>query len=333
MSKNLLIIVTTMILALTFTCCQKTEKGVANSISQEDLDLAQQLTSFINRMNQPATLKSDRMLDINDALWSLEASMNFSFADIPEIAEDVKSDTLAFVLNVENGFCSERNLSALYQEIDIAIQQYCSTLGEHQLMGVDIKTSIENPCEITVSLVSGRDIKDPFLTFGPTDYWRAGLKCGKCGDYNGQYGGKSDAAKELQSKANYSIPKIAVAGGTIYYTDFSEIGFNYGHGVDDNPNYHYGVDDPLMEHMFYVDYPEAYYGWRCIPPDVMNFYLTNLKNFGNSNCPAGKELVSYCFEYDYYIGIPDGMLMSKEFHYGGATYGIRHIKPNPHVTD
>ncbi|MCL2040552.1 MAG: hypothetical protein FWG84_00750 [Bacteroidales bacterium] len=135
------------------------------------------------------------------------------------------------------------------------------------------------------------------------------------------------AASKIQDKANYSIQKIGVVGGTIYYTDYSD------HMIQEcehepNPNYNPNTDDPLMSTMFYCEYPEYNsYGSRILSPDVLNFYLTNLKNRGNNNCPAGKDLVSYLFYYAYYVSIP----IREEFHYGYVNYAIRHVKPNPPI--
>ena len=165
------------------------------------------------------------------------------------------------------------------------------------------------------------------MTFGPTDYWYAGDKNGKCGPYAGQCNGR-DAATEIQSKANYSIPKIAVYGGTVYYTDYSYEWFG-GAWQEPNPNYQPGIDDPLMEYLFYWTSPA--FPVNCLSPDVMNFYLTNVKNWGHNNIPAGKEIVSYECYFTWTIGMV--VPANEGFHEGRIEYGIRHIKPNPHVTD
>ena len=105
------------------------------------------------RMNSPVVAKSSGLIDIDEALWNVEAAMNYTFADIPEQFGDTKVDTLVFMLPVENGFCSESDLSVFYQSVDAAVQEYCSTLDEYQLLGVDV--NMEESGEITVSIISG----------------------------------------------------------------------------------------------------------------------------------------------------------------------------------
>jgi hypothetical protein len=311
-------------LLISMTACQK-EPGKTTQnpeISQEDLALSKRISSFVEQMNNPYNLKSDGKMDVDSAIWYVEAAMNYTFADIPELFSDTKVDTMEFVLNVRNGSCTETDLSALYQAVDLDIQAYCSTLGEYQLLGVDINMNDKVSGDLTVCLISGRGgYVDPALTFRSNDYWYAYGKMGKCGAYEGQYKNERDATTEIQRKANYSIPMILAHNGVVYYTDFSTDRLS---GWDDfNPDYKPGIDDPLKERLLYYEEP---INWdRCLSPELLNFYLTNLKNFGNSHCPSGKDLVSYECKFDFTI--PNGVRAAKGYHYGVTTYGVRHVKP------
>jgi hypothetical protein len=326
MTNKVSLIVTTMIVATALTCCQKMEKTTHVDISADDLAMAQKIESFISRMNTASVnsdlnLKSGGLIEIEDARWNLEAAANYTFADIPELFVETKVDTLEFMLAVDNGFCTENSLSAVYQDMNAAVQAYCSTLGEYQLLGVSVVFSDKTTGVLTVCLISARNEEVVSPTFGPTDYWCAGIKAGKCGPYNGQYKWERDAATELQTKANASIPKVAVTVGyTVYYTNFSLEWYGGYTPPTYNPDYIPGVDDPLKEYLFYYESPP--YHSRCLSPDLLNFYLTNIKNVGINNKPVGKIIHSYTCEYSWTVPTD----WDEGFHQGQVNYAIMHIK-------
>jgi len=326
MSHKFLILSIVASLLISMTACQKTETTPkVSGISQEDLALAKRIESFIEKMNNPTTLKSGGLFDVNEALWDLGAAMNYTYANVPEEYEDVRKDSLAFQLKTTSIFCTASDFFALYQEMDSAVYAYCLSLEEgYQLLGV--KIAIDQPIiggiSLKAYLISVENMQNPIFTFGPTDYWYAGMLRGKCGDYEGQFFKKRDATTEIQKRANLSLPKIAIPmGGSVYYTDLSDVHYSGWTGNIPNPNYIPGVDDPLKEYLFYYECPAVYN--HCLPPDLMNFFLTNIKNFANDNCPAGKVIISYTCEYGFTIP----QEWPKEFHEGKVTYAIRHIKP------
>jgi len=331
MNRTLLLIVTTMIVAIALTCCQKMEKPTQVGISNDDLALAQKIESFIVRMNTVASaseynLKSGgELIDIDDAIWDLEAAANYTFADIPEMFDDIKVDTLEFFIAVNNGFCKESDLSDVYQEMNYAIEEFCDSLDEYQILGISVSLSDEITGKITVILMSV-SVGDPNLSFGPTDYWRAGRGGGKCDIYNNQFIGR-DASTEIKKKANASIPKIAIpAGYTVYYTDYYTK--DVIEGAYPNPKYKHGIDDPLTEYLFYYSKPEYYYGYRCLPPDILNFYVNNLRKKAQLEWkPTGKTLLLYDWKFAYYVGEDEEIALNDEYHYGWVKYAKRHIKP------
>jgi hypothetical protein len=323
MKKILYPIVTTMILAIALSGCQKDlEKSAQTDISSEDLEMAKKITSFIARMNSPVALKSAGFIDVDDAIWNVEAAANYIFADIPEQFADTKLDTLVFTLPVENGFCKENDLSALYQSVDAAIQEYCSTLGEYQLLGVDVNISEEIDGNIAVYIISCMPTAEP-CDFEPDplwlNWWRSGLGKGKCDD-DPQYYGR-DAATEIQKKANYCNPKPE----NTYYVSVTKKTFS---GLNlFNPNY--DPNDPYYpywkKYLLYCDLTNTgFEGIACLSPDMMNFYLANLRHYAtNVWKPAGKDIMSYTYKFNSkYMGYhPLGFEYSLEYHEGWITYG------------
>jgi len=297
MKRKYLIMSIVASLLISMTACQKDLEKTKNvSISQEDLEMAKKITSFITRMNTIASaseynLKSGgALIEIEEAIWNVEAAANYTFADIPEQFGNTKIDTLVFTIPVENGFCSEKDLSALYQSVIVAIQDYLSTLDEYQLIGVDVNIGEENAGDINVYIINAKKTAES-CDFEPENlwrnWWRPGLGKGKCSD-DPQYYGR-DAATEIQKKANAcNIKEENVFYSSITTKNFSGLNLL-------NPNYNPQVDGYYKEYLLYRDSVDVNsIANACLPPGRLNFHLSNIRHYANNVWkPEGKNILSY----------------------------------------
>lgn len=322
-------------LLLGFAACQKDEAASTKqqNISEADLQTAQKITSFIEKMENPMLLKdgsSGETMDLEDARWNLEAALNYQFADVPKYFEEVTVDTLKFALFISGAQVSAEAIAALYQELYTSVENACNT-DEGNLLAVSI--SIENQTEseasILVEVVEANAVYPgshlPY--FADFDYWYATSRKGFCsGPYQGQCKGR-DAMTEILRKFNYSIPSIGSSYGATYFTDIS---YKYFFGRDLlNPDWESG-DDPLMRHLLFDDECLDFNDPPCLAPIHLNFYLNNLKDLANNSSYIldGKELISCTdIHFEYAIVIEGMKTTYTGAYYCIVKYGIRHVKP------
>ncbi|MDR2970755.1 MAG: hypothetical protein LBU83_02325 [Bacteroidales bacterium] len=274
------------------------EKTTQTSISQEDLELSQKITSFIDRMNNPMTLKNggDVLIGIDDALWNMEAAMNYTFADIPVQISETQLDSLEFVLNVNNGFCTESNLSALYQSMNASMQEYCNTLdGYHFILAnVTVGDQTANDMTLKVYMVRGGGDEGFGINFGyPPDKWWHSYHWGYC-DEPPPHTKKSSL--EIQNKINSAIRYIPPDHANVpaYFTDIVQLSVP----TISNPNYD-PVAYPYRKYLtrYYYTFYDVEYGTdvpdNCLSPDDMSFFTNNIWDVINGSLkPAGKTLIS-----------------------------------------
>ena len=335
MTRIFLIMSIVASLLISVTACQKDlEKKTTNSISQEDLELSRKITSFIDKMNTPSTLKSGGIMDVDSALWNVEAAMNYSFADIPEQIEDVQLDSIEFVLAVDNGFCTESALTDLYQAMYAAIQKYCDALNEYQFMiaNVTVGEQIAGAVGVKVYLVSGISVSSPW-SFGSNDWWHSYHRGYCAGPYEGQ-GLDRQSATEIQKKVNASIPKLThVSGCPIYFTDISTLIVpSFPTPNWDSISYPYRQFLTRYYYIFPVPVPATLIRvWpdNCLSPDDLNFFVTNNISMINSSTmkPAGKTLISvWGARADRWYD-PMKLELWEDHTHLKADYGIPHVQP------
>ena len=314
-------------LLISMTACQKTETTPkVSGISQEDLALAKRIESFIEKMSNPTNLKSGGFIDVDEAIWNLEAAMNYMYADIPEQFGDTQKDSLEFTLAVNNsGFCSEGDLSVLYKNMNIAIQAYCDTLYEFQLLAVKITADkyAVSPIAVKAYVIKGKPLYS--WEFGTTDWWHSYRK-GRCENYEGLNTNRQ-SAKEIQKKVNASITPFAYP---IYFTDIDSVWIL----TTPNPNWD-SIAFPhrrLMDRYYYIYYNVDFdpsFPDNCLSPDDMNFFTSNMISFINSSDykPAGKTLMFVTGAQSIRCGNPNKRELHEYHALLKAFYGIPHVKP------
>lgn len=307
--KNIKYIVSTVIVVavavLIIVGCKKESYAPDNGTPTIEQDgMSAYLQNFKEKMQSGA--KADETLDLEDAMWHLEAVLNYSYDNAGFQFSEIQCDTFTYTIQTMGDEMSMSQINdafnSLSNDIETAFDK-CN-LTDKNVMSVH---TVFEPCAKATSLsvknvitISGGTIS-PYH-FGPTDYWNDGFYyTGKCGPYEGEFM-DSDAAKELTKKLNLQIPRPACvttdskSGG--YYTDIVNyfwLGCDYDEFMID--------DNSPCGYKLYISGPWSPDG--CICPDDMNYYLNKGVEIVNHYKPEGMVVVSVYYSTWYKIPTPD----------------------------
>ena len=297
---------------VTVVSCSKTDQekvnhqGVITHFSPSKDMVVPTITKFIQRFeNYKAGYKTGgEDIKLGEAIWTLEAGVNFEFQSPKEELADFVTDSTTFNVDVYIGenneyYITEENAVNLYDEM-------LSFTGEQvapediDLFVTDLQvTSVENgQAEMKVTAVKGPVSPIP-CTVQSDDYWYAAGDAGMCDTYQGQNIGK-DAAWRI----NHILNCISLDVG--YWTDISNTGIVVSY-YDENY-------DPCFWGM---DYSGSFDD--CLSPTNIQYWIGQADYVIEDLKPANKELVNCRFRDDLLTS--DGTW----FHYFiNIRYGIPH---------
>lgn len=335
MKRTFLVISIIAGLMLGFTACQKNEEAATKkqNISEADLQTAQKITSFIEKMENPITLKSgggSETMDLEDARWNLEAALNYQFCNVPEDISDIQIDSLEVVLPVNGNLCAVEDVATLYQQLCVTVAEQTG-IEDFELMAVGISLKDQNNNEVIFQVYFFQDWGAYLVnSFRPWEYF-PGCQRNKSnnpvyycdGSRAGQPAG-TDVFEEMMRRANAFLPILGHPGGTVYFTDIEYLRLESFR--KENPNWD-GEDIFLRFTIFQVNFPvESPHPINiCIPPYALNFYLNNIKHvLLNDATIEGKHLIGLTYmTYTQCEGYPD----YSEFWRGEISFGIPNVKP------
>lgn len=282
-----------------------------------------------------STNKSGTDLTITDAIWNVEAALNYAYCDVSTPYINRYTDTINFEIPVTNSMVNWNDVVSLYDYCLQEMNTFASTFNfTNHFVVIDLENKkIENG-NMTIKLYAVLGETDDvrrsnpntrsFIYFGSTDWWKYGEgptnNGGKCHGYSGYT--NLDAAIKIAGKINYSLTPIV---GT-YFTDLLT-------RYDVNPITYPLVGDGNWDN--YCDYKMFYNrtDWsnfhECVSPTEMNYHLdgTNSVLFtyvaNNGPRPAGKNPISITLE-GIYTSLQLDNVTPLIIHNGDFTYGIEH---------
>lgn len=332
--KNLKYIMATLMVALIVAvvcvACNKdkeTAKPIDSAPTIEQDGMNAYLKDFKERMQSGE--KANETLNLEDAIWHLEAVLNYSYANAENQITDIKCDTFIYTIQTSG---EEMNLSQindafndLSEDIEIAFNK--SNLPNKNILS--IRTEFEDIAKTNAisvkSIVTTSGISTIGLWFGETDYWCEGYEYGKCGTYSGDCIG-SDATIELSKKLNMRLPTydhISISRGG-YFTDIER--FVIGEADSDFPEDDFLIDEesPCHYKIYYNSnsFTDPYSNMTgCIPPRDMNYYLSKGPEIIAHYQPEGKVIISAQYLFGYYVSLPP----RPTFHQLVIDYGVFHF--------
>jgi hypothetical protein len=303
--------------------CQKDQTGIDKSEEQseqsfKDAQLEKRIIAFrdkIDKIRKNPALRSDsEPMEIDSAVWYIEATSNFTYGDASFESEEFIVDSAFIEVPVTNG-------KILWADVQVAYDKVIDSLSEHnanitatekQLIVADIslKNADDNTARLEVTSGIGTSGGDG-LGLNNTYPWYWGWELGRC-DGSG-LGVGYDAADKIAQLANYEVP---VPVGNSYYTDVTEIEVWYW-DVPTNNN-------PYGDYLLFHDYQYGTLNHACLSTDEITYYKNALITIGNMYKPTGKSLIKYYCWDETAFGIHNGEDDWDMCHVGKFKYGIWH---------
>jgi len=263
------------------------EKNV--SWTQEDLEIQNRILDFQNKIKNNS-FKNGEQLSLDDAIWNLEALINYNYSNPDSSFVNLTVDTtFEFNMPLNNGMVNYETVAEAAFAMEEHIVGYLNAMPNSVKFLIAADVSIKDngfkDGTKTITIVSGYGseyIDNPgcYTPFGADDYWKYGLGYinmgGYCDGSNQGQSTNSDAAEEIQYKINN--PNCQSIWQNAFYTDivtsadnYWEFGGDYIYYITSeysNPN----DDIPGDGYLYYLTlYVGNYYD--CLSPEEMNFYL------------------------------------------------------------
>ena len=302
------------------TTIQKTEPISEQSL--KDSQLEQRIIAFRNKIDQirenPALKSGTEPMEIDSAIWYIEACSNLTYGDASYDSEICIIDSALIEVSVTNGEILWTDLQIAYDQIIDSLSLHYANIvaNEKQLIVADILLKESDENSATFEVISGFGT-DGTLGFGNDNPWYWGWELGRC-DGSGLGTGK-DAADIIAVLANILI---AVPSGNSYYTDVS-IQEVWPNDVPTNNN-------PYGNYLLFSDYQEVTLIHHCLTTAEIDYYKNALFTIGNMYKPVDKSIISFFLRDDTAFGLTpnndDYWLM---VHVLQVKYGIWHISNDP----
>ncbi|MBI9033280.1 MAG: hypothetical protein JEZ03_02300 [Bacteroidales bacterium] len=343
MKKIILSIIVLAIASLGMYSCKKdqmqtNQNQTEQQINAEDMALIQKIEAFKASLNQKSTLS----LGVDDALWNIEAAMNYTYGAAEIALNDV--DHYKFIIEVPtdaNGLIEMEDVSNAYNEVLAQVSGHYHSIeaDEKNLLMVDLTLFVEEEkglksspsvkYEVTSAVNSTKSTTT--IGFDETDYWYYGQgNNNNNGGYcDGPYQGlstNSDAAEEIQKKINKY--KAVPTTGRYWYSETEEVptfAFDYPNPNDQIPGDN--IQDYLMFHS--TSWASTF---TCINPTNMNFYLNGTKyivyHYNNETIPGARPEGKHFISIDV---VPEIAMLGQGYplHSAYINYGILHTSINP----
>ena len=218
---------------------------------------------FRNLMND--SYKSGGSMELDSAVWYLEATLSYDNAYPDSISKDFTLYHSIYTIDVDNGMVSEDDVEVIYDQMEDTLYYYLSTIdAEHKFIAfADVQLNgVENNVA-ELEMISGYGynlVLGTYVPFEEDDDWIWGTLDGNAlaGKCDGTMVGVSDGSNELEWRFNNPQCAPVNSGG---YTNLETVHVIGGDPVNANGDY-----------MVYVDFD---YNWQaCLLNEKLTFYLT-----------------------------------------------------------
>ena len=295
--------------------CSKTDqekvnqKGTITHFSPEKSMVEPTITKFIQRFEDyKAGYKTGgEDIKLGEAVWTLEAGVNYEFQSPKEDMGDFTTDSLSITVDVYVGndneyYITEADAMNLYGEmLSFTGNQVSSEDVELFVADLEVKSVENGQAEMKISSTGGKGGFN-YYEINNTDYWYPVANMGKCGNYAPQYAGIKDASDRIREILNHAQVEAD------YWTDVETFYLIY--------NYFYPCEDG-----------ECFWegsNTDCLDPDAMEHWNVQAQGVIQELKPEGKSRIEANFGW----GVWTGTLYYHYFDY--ISYGIPHSNGGGH---
>ncbi len=296
--------------------------GLINNES-EMMKRSRKVVTLINEFKEDmnSDLKSGGSISLDSAVWNMEATLNYDYADPDSASALFITRKSVYTLDIDaNEFSSLTDVQIVYDAMEDTLEmQFLDLINTVKIIvicDVSIDSTDANMAYLTLTNGFGLDLPTQYEPFDEDDDWIWGTLTdtlsGKC---DSTMIGLSDGSNELQWRLNNPL---LVAPEPIYgYTD---VVINEAEGDEyfEDGNYRLYWDETGNADSCLTNERLTYYLWES--DDIIHSYIAN-----GGERPAGKDFIR--------VEIIDTMIAptgaSWFMHYYYISYGIPYYVPPP----
>ena len=297
--------------------CSKYESSEMNQIESKKLNLQFQdftpadedIVALIEAFNSSYAnfrlgYKSGEDIMLNEALWNLEAGVNYEFRSNKDSITDIVYDSTFVIISTSTNANDELianivDVMAAYSSLLSFTYSVLTENGQtNYLLMADVEVTELNDGSATVKMTSARGpiSHKPWGCYVQnSDYWYPALGMGYCfGDSIG-FGQGQDASTRLNGLFNNKKCMSYDCSGTIFFTNIVTYTNIYFYENQYNVN------------CFWLGYIND-----CLNPQEMNYWLDNGFYAIDGMRPQGKVFIDIFFDWDI---IPGNFSSTSGVHY------------------
>ncbi len=330
--KNKLFLYAIILIAGLSSCKKDEIQNTTGSLSKEDLNTEALILGFKDKL-QNNNFKSGETMSLNDAVWNMEASLNYDYAQADAQHEKTLHYTDYFYLQLNS------SQEAELDEINDVLNQMADQLSvRYHAIGEENKSFIvgdvglvnvqNNIVQLSMGSVFGVNSANDPDPFESWEWWYALGEEGICnGPCVGQFIGR-DATTELESKLNPVHTGTLPPGMHIYYSNIISVTVNVF--ADDllNPN-DPTPGDNIVDYRAWCTISDAAGNYPdCVSPVDWNFYLEQAQIFIDQNNPGGGRILSN-FDVEHELMYLGTLEYKMNEHLYTIKYGVKHYTYSP----
>lgn len=270
--------------------------------------------NFEQKMND--ALKSAETISLDSAVWCIEASLNYNYADPANATGEYSINSFTYTFSVnENSEVLLSDVQTIYEQMenDLVNNQKSSDNVVLAFSDISVDSLVGGTAYMSGTNGSSSGLPRSYIAIDDDWYWGTlgGPLVGNCLGTDST----SDASNELEWRLNNPLPAPTEQ---IFYTDLETPEIFGEDFLDEN------------------DYPRLYIGWNypyddCLTIDTLTYYLNQSDDIIYTYKPNGglrpttKDFVK--------VIIDDALLFSQNYsahyHLYKVTYGIPTVAPPP----
>lgn len=301
MKKNILISLSFIAIAgisiIIINACSKSENSLKTQKNYQYVEFVPEQDNIIpliknflvSHGNFLSGIKVGEEYPLNEAIWNIEAGINYTYASSKEGLNDFVKDSTVFIMNVDE--ISPGDIQVNSNELNEVFTESLNFTdellsGNQRILlvaGVKLNEINATEAELKIFIISGI-IPPQSCEIEVNDHWYFANGHGKCSPYSG-YSGK-DASTRINWILNctsYSCP-----GGSVFFT---------------NPTDY-----------TWVPTASAADEWYCSDQEDMEFFLSEAWYTIDYYKPSGKVFTNCIYTWDYIQGSYVGHTF-EELHY------------------